>query len=70
MKYRGFVIKHVERTFLHVVVVKSMGIFKEGFEDLCLSTVADVELAKRLIDDRIKRGFWQEAEAGKGATVK
>lgn len=67
MKYRGFVIRHVERTFLHGIVVKSMGIFRDGIEDVCLSTAADVELAKGLIDERIKRGFWQEAETKKGA---
>ena len=56
MKYRGFALKPVERRFPpHNLAVKGIGIFREN---QCLTYAHDYDLARRVVDDRLKRGIW------------
>lgn len=61
MRYRGFDLKPTERRFPHAVVVRGIGVFRGGE---CLAYAADQALAKRLIDERIRRGVWKEEQHG------
>ena len=61
MRYRGFDLKPVEKRFPHAILVRGIGIFRGGE---CLTYAADPELAKRLVDERIRKGMWKEDARG------
>lgn len=55
--YKGFSLEETERKFPYDIKVEGIGIFR-GDE---LLTMADsVPLAKKLIDQRLKMGIWEE----------
>lgn len=61
MRYRGFELKPAEKHFRHGIAVKGIGIHRDG---QCLTYAADLDLAKRVVDERIRRGMWKEEQRG------
>lgn len=60
MRYRGFELKPTEKHFPHAIVVRGVGIFRD---DQCLAYAADMDLAKRTVDERLRRGLWKDPTA-------
>ena len=60
MKYRGFVIKATTRK-VHGISQQGFGIF---VNDNLLTMTENTLLAKKHIDDRVKRGIWKEIQGG------
>lgn len=59
MKYRGFVIRQIERTAPDLKVHRSHGIY---YKDKMMSPVSDMALAKRVIDEKLRTGLWKTDE--------
>lgn len=55
MKYRGFSIKTIEKTFPHMVKVSGHGIF-DG--EKLLGYAGSADLAKHVIDVKLEQGLW------------
>ena len=58
MNYRGFEIRPVSRN-LRGLTVRGYGIY---LNDNLLTVAENTLIAKRHIDDRVKRGIWKEAK--------
>lgn len=57
MMYKGFRLDDTERAFPYGIAVKGVGIFQG---DALLSMADNTNLAKKLIDQRLKMGIWKE----------
>ena len=57
MRYKGFRLDETERAFPYGIAVKGVGIFQG---DALMSMADSANLAKKLIDQRLKMGIWKE----------